>query len=492
MAAKKRAAILFVLAVLAASSSAFASIPRSSIIESATLARSPIASGEPLPVISAHDGDALLTRKSVYDEVARLSETRVWASRLSEPLVRQEEPELTRALRKAYGAASGENAEEIRDYAISDLYLAASPESKTKLLTGFKAAPFIEAQTGHAYFRERWLDPSTGNWLTPDPMGYADSSNAYAFARLDPVNLSDPTGELAPLVVAALWWGGGALAAIAADVAIDYALADEGEFDINASIGTNLTINALTGGLGRLKYLRHLGRAARFGVEFGADVAATGTVDMLAYDQSAAYAYGSAAVGGAFGRVASYSLHRGARWLRSAGSFEFDLRSAGDAASHEPLGASWANDPRDWGAFGFRLRHPASSGASIVGRTDRTTTVVGSYAVDMKYIVEELGDVKSVKFGPKIGGVNVLNVPDHLYVTPTQFWRSYNQPWLDAAMARNDDLVLATAPKWDLLTRINRETGLRELSGFGREYLHLLKAGYRYDAASNSMVRTRP
>jgi RHS repeat-associated protein len=193
-------------------------------------------------------------------------------------------------------------------YAIPDLYLAASEVSKTKLFTGFKAAPFIEPAIGLAYFRERWYDPATGTWLTPDPMGYADSSNAYAFAKLDPVNLSDPTGELAPLVVAALGWAGGALAATAVDIGIDYALADEGQFDINASIGTNLTVNALTGGLGRLKYLQHLGRAARIGVEFGADVAVTGTADMWAYDQSAAYAYGSAAVGGAVGRGFGYGL----------------------------------------------------------------------------------------------------------------------------------------------------------------------------------------
>jgi RHS repeat-associated protein len=80
------------------------------------------------------------------------------------------------------------------DYAIPDLYLAASSESKTKLLTGFKAAPFVEPATGLAYFRARWYDPSTGTFLTPDPMGYQDSSNLYAAFGNDPVNNSDPLG----------------------------------------------------------------------------------------------------------------------------------------------------------------------------------------------------------------------------------------------------------------------------------------------------------
>jgi RHS repeat-associated protein len=80
------------------------------------------------------------------------------------------------------------------DYAIPDLYLAASPDSKTKLLTGFKAAPFVEPATGLAYFRARWYDPATGTFLTPDPMGYRDSSNLYAAFGNDPVNQHDPTG----------------------------------------------------------------------------------------------------------------------------------------------------------------------------------------------------------------------------------------------------------------------------------------------------------
>jgi RHS repeat-associated protein len=43
--------------------------------------------------------------------------------------------------------------------------------------------------------RERWYDPKTGSWLSPDPLGYQDSSNLYAFAGGDPVNKRDPRGE---------------------------------------------------------------------------------------------------------------------------------------------------------------------------------------------------------------------------------------------------------------------------------------------------------
>jgi RHS repeat-associated protein len=58
----------------------------------------------------------------------------------------------------------------------------------------FQAQPFAEPFTRKFYVRERWYDPQTGTWLTPDPMGYDDSANLYAYAGGDPVNGSDPTG----------------------------------------------------------------------------------------------------------------------------------------------------------------------------------------------------------------------------------------------------------------------------------------------------------
>ena len=59
----------------------------------------------------------------------------------------------------------------------------------------FQAQPFLEPLTGQDYVRNRWYDPGTGSWLSPDPLGYRDSSNLYAFAGGDPVNGRDPTGE---------------------------------------------------------------------------------------------------------------------------------------------------------------------------------------------------------------------------------------------------------------------------------------------------------
>jgi len=71
--------------------------------------------------------------------------------------------------------------------------------------------------TGLVYARHRWIDPRTGTFLTPDPQGYGDSSNLYAFAGGDPVNGRDPTGEITIVVHGtsardALWWNTGSFA----------------------------------------------------------------------------------------------------------------------------------------------------------------------------------------------------------------------------------------------------------------------------------------
>jgi RHS repeat-associated protein len=87
-------------------------------------------------------------------------------------------------------------------YKLDTLALAAPPAGgpdpiSDLLATRFQAQPFAEPFTHKFYVRERWLDPVTGTWLSPDPMGYRDSSNLYGYAGGDPVNGRDPSGTRA-------------------------------------------------------------------------------------------------------------------------------------------------------------------------------------------------------------------------------------------------------------------------------------------------------
>lgn len=51
-----------------------------------------------------------------------------------------------------------------------------------------------EAETGLVYFRNRDYVPALGRFLQPDPLGYADDLNRYAYAANNPLLFSDPYG----------------------------------------------------------------------------------------------------------------------------------------------------------------------------------------------------------------------------------------------------------------------------------------------------------
>ena len=145
----------------------------------------------------ATSGIEVAVKSSLRTEVwgdQPVQEVPAWAQKIFSATVANDAPVVVRASLSTLDTAPT-NGDPISLYSLDNLYLAASPESAAHLLTGFKASPFVEPATGLAYFRARWYDPATGTWLTPDPMGYQDSSNLYAFAAADPVNLTDPMGE---------------------------------------------------------------------------------------------------------------------------------------------------------------------------------------------------------------------------------------------------------------------------------------------------------
>jgi RHS repeat-associated protein len=80
-----------------------------------------------------------------------------------------------------------------------------APVSLTSALAepSFAGRPF-NAQTGLYDMRARLYDPRLGRFLQPDPEGTADAPSPFVYADHDPVNYSDPTGEIAESVWDAL------------------------------------------------------------------------------------------------------------------------------------------------------------------------------------------------------------------------------------------------------------------------------------------------
>jgi len=91
-----------------------------------------------------------------------------------------------------------------------------------------------------------------------------------------------------------------------------------------------------------------------------------------------------------------------------------------------------------------------SSGVLLIGNSNKTTTILGRWIPDMQIIKNKLlpNDFNvGTEFGnlsSNIGGFNFLNIPDEIYNTSSDFFNQYNKPWLQQAIERGDDIVLAT------------------------------------------------
>jgi RHS repeat-associated protein len=60
----------------------------------------------------------------------------------------------------------------------------------------------LDVEAGLQYNRARHYDPETGRWLSEDPIGFAgDPSNLYRYVGNSPTNGTDPSGNVAPVLI---------------------------------------------------------------------------------------------------------------------------------------------------------------------------------------------------------------------------------------------------------------------------------------------------
>jgi len=141
-----------------------------------------------------------------------------------------------------------------------------------------------------------------------------------------------------------------------------------------------------------------------------------------------------------------------------------------------------ANNATRDGAASFLLV-TTSDGRIILPTAGKTTTLLGTWREDTRNVIKlQLGYPETVTFlDAKPGGFNLLNTPSDLYehLGPHEFWKQINKPYLDAAIARNDELVLLTRPTPEVLARGG---------AFSREYEYLVSRGFRYESTTGKMI----
>ena len=87
---------------------------------------------------------------------------------------------------------------EITNHRVYDSFgrLESETNSAVDLSFGF-TGKYTDDATGHTHHLNRWYDPTTGRWLSEDPIGFAaGDTNFSRYVGNDPVHYVDPTGLL--------------------------------------------------------------------------------------------------------------------------------------------------------------------------------------------------------------------------------------------------------------------------------------------------------
>jgi hypothetical protein len=296
--------------------------------------------------------------------------------------------------------------------------------------------------------------------------------NLYIYGNANPMTYVDPSGHFAfiPLLIKA---GANGAADLMLQATMNYLFNPKTQGNVEASFGAvnwwQVTRSAAEGLIPWKTPGGRLGRAA---------VSAVGDVLVNAAHQGRNYSGDQALLDFATGFIGDL-----------AGGGLGDLVNKYGAVSVakglKKIGFDDAKIKKLTGTIAVKtLRYIPTSGVKLKTISNKTTTVLGRFEKDIVFIIKELNLPKSLDFSAKPNGFNILNAPNDLYKNADQFWKEYNLPFLDQAIARGDEILLATKPIGDAIKNLDGKP-----TGFGREYSYLLKKGYHYDPVGNKMTK---
>jgi RHS repeat-associated protein len=150
----------------------------------------------------------------------------------------------------------------------------------------------LDDDSGLYYYRARWYDPSTGRFISEDPIGFQGGINLYAYVGNNPLNANDPSGNQSVGITGMLV--GAAVGAVAsAGVQLYQNGGDTSKINMS-----NVGWSAATGGVAGILLTTPYGQTLAGVAAIGA---ATNTINYLLTTTSDNYSWQGAGIGAASG-----------------------------------------------------------------------------------------------------------------------------------------------------------------------------------------------